>query len=123
MNYLVAAVLIVSLMGCGTGTAKEHAQYDAYLSLMKGLSVDQLMNSWGRPDEPSSLKNGNKVMTYIEHREAPVAQYNLFTGRNETVRKELRCKTSFEIGPDDHVLSYAFGGNGCGSKKLRTQEQ
>jgi len=123
MNYLVAAVLIVSLMGCGTGTAKEHAQYDAYLSLMKGLSVGQLMNSWGRPDETSSHKNGNKVMTYIDHRETPVSRYNLFTGKDEMVRKELRCRTSFEIGPDDHVRSYEFEGNGCGSKKLRTQEK
>jgi hypothetical protein len=123
MNYLVAAALIASLMGCSTGTAKEHAQYDAYLSLMKGLSVDQLMNSWGRSDETSSLKNGSKVMTYSEHREIPISQYNLFTGRNEMVRKELKCRTSFEIGPDDHVRSYKFEGNGCGAKRLRTQEQ
>ena len=122
MNILVAAVLVLILSGCGGGTAKQHARYDAYLSLTKGLRVEQLMNSWGQPDDTTQLKNGNKALIYHEQREVPVSEYNLFTGRNETVRKAFRCTTSFEIGPDDLVRAHRFEGNGCGSQRLRTTE-
>ncbi len=120
MNVLGAAVLIVCLAACSSSPSQQHAQYDGYLSLMKGLSVEQLMKSWGRPEETAQLKNGSKALIYIEEREMPSSQYNLFTGTNETVRKTFRCRTSFEIGPDDHVRSYEFEGNGCGAKKMKT---
>lgn len=123
MNILVATVLVLILSGCGGGTAKQHARYDAYLSLMNGLSVEQLMNSWGQPDDTTQFRNGNKALIYIEQWEMPVSEYNLFTGQNETVRKAFRCTTSFEIGPDDLVRAYDFEGNGCGSTRLRTLEQ
>lgn len=120
LKVLVALALACSLSGCAT-TEK----YENVLSSWVGSDVNQLVNSWGYPQNSFQAPNGNTVYVYGTSGSYTMPQQTTSTynavgntvyGNSTTTGGQTLsfwCKTYFEVDDSDRIVTWRWEGNNC----------
>ena len=129
LKKVITLLIMINLCACAT-----EAKYEQKLDLLKGKTEQQLIASWGQPNQIKELKNGDKILTYtnISNEVIPAPGYydmammdedeifapftyggNIipdgnFLGENITDY----CQTSFYLSKN-HITSWQYHGNSC----------
>ena len=122
-------IIIFCLNACAT-----NAKYEEKLSSELGKTEQQIISSWGQPNQIKEFKNGDKILTYlsINNQVIPIGGYydmsmldedeifapftyggNIIPDANflgETVTDY--CQTKFYLS-NNHVTSWQYNGNAC----------
>ena len=126
-NYLYVTLLTLFLTACAT-TEK----YEAILNTWVGASVNDLVSSWGYPQESFQAPNGNMVYVYSKSMNfvmptqttsrydiqsdplygLPTTVYgNTTTTGGQTL--SYSCRTFFEVNQSKKIVSWRWEGNNC----------
>jgi hypothetical protein len=112
--------ILLAIVGCAT-TAK----YEEVLNTWIGADVNQLVDSWGYPQNSFEAPNGNKVYTYSSSGQITMptqtnSNYNIYgntiygsttTTGGQTIN--LSCTTHFEADPTGRIVKWSYKGNQC----------
>lgn len=110
---IVLLLLIVAGTGCA-GTQK----YTNAVSSWVGHDVNELVQSWGYPQQTLTAPNGNTVYVYSS---VDYGQNGVYTTPELGVgtwamggqRTEWYCNTFFEVGANKKVVNWRWDGNNC----------
>ncbi len=135
---LAAAAASVLLTACVSAEG-----YRQHMDLLVGQTTDQLQMQWGIPDQTTRLDDGTEMWVY--HRESENRSGGYWTTQSHTRVEEYKdkdgnkqtrkvtysspyyeplvvthsyCETRFIVGPDHHVKSVSFEGDGCVDKEI-----
>ncbi|MEZ8990095.1 hypothetical protein AB4571_15345 [Vibrio breoganii] len=126
MKKLLLIVVITILSGCATTE-----RYNAILDTWMGHDTEELVNSWGYPDNSFVAPNGNKVYvygyqasTYVPQTNYTTTTYNAVGGTlygNSTTNSvggytvQHNCTTFFEVDESGTLVNWRWKGNACKS--------
>lgn len=124
MKSLAVILAALALSGCATS-----AKYEALLETWKGKSINELVESWGYPDNTIMAPNGNTVYVYGYHQSTYIPKTNYissgvgFDGGNLAnsisissfggYTVEESCSTYFEVDADKVIIKWKWKGNAC----------
>lgn len=117
---LIAVLVIALLSGCATS-----AKYNAILDTWMGHDVNELVNSWGYPQNSFKAPNGNTVYVY-----GSSGSYTMPTQTNTTYNVvgntvygnsyttggqtlNFWCRTFFEVNDQNIIVNWRWEGNNC----------
>jgi hypothetical protein len=127
------------LCGCVDRAVVERERYKQMCQTWVGHDENELIRTWGHPQQVNNMPNGNKVYTYFwsANRRMPVLtlpgqttyqHYYSVTGNQiygTTYQNQgmgltvggnvvtYYCKTNFEINADGQIVYWRFDGNSC----------
>lgn len=124
MRKLAIVAVVLALSGCATS-----AKYEALLDTWKGKNINELVESWGYPDNTITAPNGNTVYVYGYHQSTYIPKTNYvssgvgFDGGNLDSRisissfggytVEENCSTYFEVDSGKTIIMWKWKGNAC----------
>lgn len=117
---LIAVLVIALLSGCATS-----AKYNAILDTWMWHDVNELVNSWGYPQNSFKAPNGNTVYVY-----GSSGSYTMPTQTNTTYNVvgntvygnsyttggqtlNFWCRTFFEVNDQNIIVNWRWEGNNC----------
>lgn len=126
MRNSIVLLLIFILTGCAT-----EAKYSAKLDTWIGHNIQELINSWGYPDNTLQAPNGNTVYvygynatSYIPPTYNTTSNYNVIGNSvygNSTTSSyggyniQHSCTTFIEIDSSNTIVRWQWKGNACRS--------
>ena len=123
MKKLLTLFAVIILSGCATT-----ANYEKILNTWVGSPVDNLVMSWGPPQNSYDFSNGGKVIEYTALRSVMMGGYSYtspqriyYSGtstryvRRQTPRYNiaLSCQTRFTINSAGIITKWSWQGNDC----------
>lgn len=122
-KYTVLWILVFIVTGCAT-TAKYEKVIDSWV----GSSEQNLVRSWGPPDQVYDAGDGIKYLTYVTSRNVYIpgssptystqvignTTYTNSYGGSAAQNIHASCKTSFEV-KNGVITSWRYKGNDCKS--------
>jgi hypothetical protein len=120
LRNIVFIILVVLISACAT-TAK----YEAILNTWVGHDVNELVNSWGYPQNSFKAPNGNTVYVYGSsgsytmptqtNTTHNVIGNTVYSNSTTTGGQTLNfwCRTYFEVDDSNKIVTWRWEGNRC----------
>ena len=124
LKHILTVTLLIIIIGCAT-TAK----YEEVLASWLGSDIQELVDSWGYPENSFDAPNGNKVYVYKERRSIylpgettvtnQVVGDSVYSTANTSAGISINrhCSTYFEINTSGEIVKWSYKGNECVSYK------
>lgn len=120
LKTILVMTLLLSIIGCAT-TEK----YEEVLDSWVGSDIQELINSWGYPENSYKAPNGNKVYVYKNDGSVhipgqttvtnQVVGDNVYSTTNTSagVTVDYNCSTYFETDTYGKIVTWSWKGNNC----------
>jgi hypothetical protein len=116
--YLLIAVLILTIFSTSAFSAPDAGEkrYEEVLESWIGADINNLIDSWGPPDQQYRMPNGNMLYTWIDSSSVTMP----FMNDGDTIwgggTLIFSCTTTFSVQPSGRIFSWRWKGNKCRSK-------
>ena len=119
-RVIILAIFLVILTGCATS-----AKYNAILDSWMGKDVNNLVNSWGYPQNSFKAPNGNTVYVYGHsgsytmptqtNTTHNVVGNTVYSNSQTTGGQTLNfwCRTFIEANEQNIIVNWRWEGNNC----------
>lgn len=107
------SILLILVSSCVT----EQQATDNFRRIMNewvGHDVNEMIDSWGPPQNVYVMSNGNKVYTWERH-SSPMAMSNYNYHAVYTYSFQYWCKTNFTVSKHGTIIGWNAHGNACKS--------
>ena len=127
---LIPFILCIMFFSACASTAK----YEEILDSWVNNNVNDLVRSWGYPKNSFKAPNGNRVYVYEWSSSYTSPTYTNTTHNlvGDTIQSNSLttggltthywCRTFFEVGFNDRIITWRWEGNDCKSRKMKTTE-
>lgn len=114
LKCLSSGLVLLSLAACAYPTT---ANYEKLLNSWIGDRADNLISSWGPPQNTSNLSDGGRVLAYINSSSSVSYNSTLseVTGIHTFKNNEQFCKTLFTVNSNGIITRATGQGNACRS--------
>lgn len=113
----------MNLFSCGPSRAEIQSRYDNTMQSFVGKDINDLIRTWGAPQQVYEMPNGNKMYTFSRGQtvQQPIVTvpgqpgYNR-SGPTYTIgggTSTYYCILNFEVNSDNKVVYGTYEGNHC----------
>jgi hypothetical protein len=124
MIWVILIILIImSFPSCGPSRAEIQSKYDNTMQSFIGKDINDLIRTWGAPQQVYEMPNGNKLYTFSRGQavQQPVVTIPGQPGYNRSAPSYTigggtatwYCILNFETNPNNEVIHGTYEGNNC----------